>query len=153
MADAHVHRSQAILRMPVDYVDATLILADGERSEVIFLLSPGDDLPTAITQGDRFLPVMRNARICIIARDAIAAVGVPPRVPSPLEDEMPSEHQRVLLKLKTGIMFEGDLSWTVVAGKQRATDHLNNDSMFVELRTPDRSFFIPKTQILYVQEM
>src|SRR5689334_19217577 len=98
MADAHVHRSQAILRMPVDYIDATLILHDGERSEVIFLLPPGEDLAQAITEGEAFIPVMRNARICIIARDAIAAVGVPPRVPSPLEDEMPSESQKVLLK-------------------------------------------------------
>jgi hypothetical protein len=152
MADAHVHRSQAILRMPVDYVDATLILHDGERSEVIFLLPPGEDLAHAITQGEAFIPVMRNARICIIAREAIAAVGVPPTC-SPFEDEMPSEQQRVLMKLKNGMLFEGELRWTVVAGKQRTADHLNGDTHYVELRTPERSFFIPKAQIAYVQEL
>src|SRR5205085_8921215 len=99
-----------------------------------------------------FIPVMRNARICIISRDAIAAVGVPPTC-SPFDDEMPSEHQRVLVKLDNGMQLEGELRWPIVAGKQRTADHLNGDAHYVELRTPERSFFIPKTQIAYVQEM
>lgn len=149
MAEANVHRSQAILKMPVDYVDATLILHDGDRSEVIFLLPPGEDVARVITDGDAFIPVMRNAKICIIARDAIAAVGVPLRS----EDELPAEKQRVSVKLKSGMLLDGELRWTVVAGKRRTADHLNGEPGTIELRTADKSFFIAKSQIAVVQEM
>ena len=153
MADANVHRSQAILRMPVDYVDATLILHDGDRSEVIFLLPPSEDLARVITEGEAFIPVMRDAKICIIARDAIAAVGLPPRVIDELEEAMPHETQRATVKLKSGMMLEGELRWTVVTGKQRTADFLNGDARCIELRTPDKSFYIVKSHIAYVQEM
>lgn len=135
--------------MPVDYVDATLILHDGDRSEVIFLLPPGEDLARVVTEGDAFVPVMRNAKICIIARDAVAAVGLP-LLPV---DDLPSETQRVAVKLKSGMMLDGELRWTIVDGKQRTADHLNGDARTIELRTADKSFFIIKSQIAFVQEM
>lgn len=153
MAEANVHRSQAILRMPVDYVDATLIHHDGERSEVIFLLPPGEDLARVMTDGDPFIPVMRNAKICIIARDSIAALGVPPRVVDELEAAMPHETQRVTVKLRSGMMLEGELQWTVVEGKQRTADFLKAEALFIELRAADKSYLVAKSHIAYVQEM
>lgn len=152
MAEPNVHRSQAILRMPVDYVDATLILHDGERSEVIFVLPPGEDIARVITEGDAFLPVMRDAKIRIVARAAIAAVGVAP-APRPLEDEMPSETQRAAVKLSSGMILDGELRWTIVSGKQRLTDHLNNEARTIELRSGDKCFVIVKAHVAYVQEM
>jgi hypothetical protein len=153
MPEANVHRSQAILRMPVDYVDATLILHDGDRSEVIFLLPPGEDLSRVVTEGDAFIPVMRNAKICIIARTAIAAVGIPPRIEDELEQAMPCETQRVAVKLKSGMMLDGELRWTRCDGKQRTADHLNGDALTIELRNGDKSFFVVKSHIAYVQEL
>lgn len=153
MAEANVHRSQAILRMPVDYVDATLIHHDGERSEVIFLLPPGEDLARVMTEGDAFIPIMRNAKICIIARDSIAALGVPPRTVDELEAAMPHETQRVTVKLRSGMMLEGELQWTVVEGKQRTADFLKAEARYVELRTADKSYLVAKSHIAYVQEM
>ena len=147
------HRSQAILRMPVEYVDATLIHHDGERSEVIFLLPRGEDLAYVVTEGDAFIPVMRDAKICIVARDAVAAIGVALREVSPLEQEMPSETQRATVKLRSGMMLDGELRWTAVSGKQRTADHLNADARFIELRTQDKSYFIVKAHIAHVQEM
>src|SRR5688572_23724134 len=102
---ANVHRSQAILRMPVDYVDATLIHHDGERSDVIFLLPPGERVARVLTEGDAFVPVMRNAKICIIARESIAAVGMPLLALPNVDDEMPTEKQRVSVKLRSGMML------------------------------------------------
>lgn len=139
--------------MPVDYIDATLIHHDGERSEVIFLLPPGEDVARVCTEGDAFIPVMRNAKICIIARDSIAAIGLPHRERTALEQEMPHETQRAAIKLRSGMMLDGELTWTVVCGKQRTADHLNADAKYVELRTADKSFFIVKAHISYVQEM
>ncbi len=149
MGEANVHRSQAILRMPVDYVDATLILHDGDRSEVIFLLPPGEDLARVITEGDAFISVMRNAKICIIASDAIAALGVAPKVDN--EDALPTHKQRVTVKLRSGMMLEGELR-TVVDGKHLTADHLNGDARTVELRAQDKTYFIVKTHVAYVQE-
>ena len=153
MPEANVHRSQAILRMPVDYVDATLILHDGERAEVIFLLPPGEDVARVCTEGDAFIPVMVDAKIRIIARDAIAAVGVAPRPMDALEAEMPCETQRATVKLRCGMMLDGELRWTVVTGKQRTADHLNGEVRFIELRSADKSFFVVKAHIAYVQEL
>ena len=148
-----MHRSQVILRMPVDYVDATLIFHDGERDEVIFLMPAGEDIVTLLDDGEPFVPVMRSAKICIVARDAIAAVGVPLRAPDPLEAEMPSEQQRVTIKLKSGMLLDGELRWTVVTGKQRTADHLNAEARYVELRTPEKSFLVAKSHVAFVQEM
>ena len=153
MAEANVHRSQAILRMPVDYVDATMIHHDGERSEVIFLLPPGEDIARVLTEGDRFIPVMRNAKICIVARDAMAALGLPLRPLTTFEEEMPHEKQKAMIKLRSGMMLEGELRWAIEDGKQRTADFLRNDALHVELRTEDKSWFIAKTHIAYVQEM
>ena len=147
-----VHRSQAILRMPVDYVDATLILDDGERSEVIFFVHPGEDIAQLVSSGNAFIPVMRSARICIVARDAIAAIGVAPRAPSAIESEMPSEKQLVTVKLKSGMLLEGELTWTVVPGQQRTADFLNTEAPLFELRTVDKSFYILKSHVATVQE-
>ncbi|MBA3503654.1 MAG: hypothetical protein M4D80_22150 [Myxococcota bacterium] len=135
--------------MPVDYVDATLILHDGDRSEVIFLLPPGEDLARVITEGDAFISVMRNAKICIIASDAIAALGVAPKVDN--EDALPTHKQRVTVKLRSGMMLEGELR-TVVDGKHLTADHLNGDARTVELRAQDKTYFIVKTHVAYVQE-
>jgi hypothetical protein len=139
--------------MPVDYVDATLILHDGDRSEVIFLLPPGEDVARVVVEGDAFVPVMRNAKICIVSRDAIAALGLPLRVIDELEDAMPHELQKIVVKLKSGMMFEGEVRWTVVSSKQRTADHLNTDARTIELRTADKSFYIVKAHIAYVQEL
>ena len=153
MADANVHRSQAILRMPVDYVDATMILHDGDRSEVIFLLPPGEDLGRVMTEGDAFIPTMRNAKICIVARAAIAALGITPPATDESEDALPFQHQKVAIKLKSGMMLEGDLRWTAVPGQQRTADYLNGDALMIELRTADKRFFVAKSQIEFVQEL
>ncbi len=153
MAKVNVHRSQAILRMPVDYVDASLIHHDGERSEVIFLLPSGEDVARVITEGDAFIPVMRNAKICIIARESIAAIGLPLRAQTALEQEMPTETQRAAVKLRSGMLLEGELRWTTVYnGENRTADFLNSDARTIELRTADTSYFIVKAHVSYVEE-
>ena len=150
MGEANVHRSQAILRMPVDYVDATLILHDGDRSEVIFLLPPGEDLARVITEGDAFIAVMRNAKMCMVARDAVAALGIAPKVED--EDALPTKTQKALVRLRSGLVLEGELRWTIESEKSSTTDYLNRDARTIELRVADKSFVIVKSHVAYVQE-
>ncbi len=153
MTDSNAHRSQAILRMPVDHVDATMILHDGERSEVILLLSPGDHAADVMVGGDEFLPVMRDAKICLVARDAIAALGLQRRPLTTLEEEMPHETQRATIKLRSGMMLEGELRWPLVDGKRRTVDYLKSSPRYIELRAQDKSWFVAKAHLAYVQEM
>ncbi|MBA3393291.1 MAG: hypothetical protein H0T89_11635 [Deltaproteobacteria bacterium] len=154
MADVNVHRSQAILRMPVKYVDATLILHDGERVEVIFMLPRSEELTRVISEGEAFVPVMRDAKIYIVARDAIACVSLvvePPAVPD--ENALPSNHQRAAVKLRSGMMVEGELRWPVVSGEQRTTDYLNAATPYFELHTADRTYYVIKAHVATVLEI
>jgi hypothetical protein len=88
--------------------------------------------------------------MCIVARDAIAAIGMPPKVED--EDALPTDKQKVTVKMKSGMMLDGELRWTIVDGKQRTADHLNSDARTIELRAQDKSYFIVKSHVAYVQE-
>lgn len=151
MGEPNVRRSQAILRMPVEYVDASLVLHDGERSDVIFFVPPGETLARLVSAGDAFLPVMRNAKITIVSRAAIAAVGIVTTAAA--DAELPSERQRAAVKLRSGTVLEGELTWTIVSGKQRTADFLNSDSPYFELRAGDTTYLVIKAHVATVQEL
>jgi hypothetical protein len=153
MEEPNVRRSQAILRMPVDYVDATLILDDGERSEVIFFVPPGEGIARMVAAGDAFIPVMREAKVCIVARAAIACVGVAAKIAGAPDAELPHETQRVAVKLRGGTRLEGELTWPVVEGKQRTADYLNSTSTYFVLHAGEVNYFILKAHVATVQEL
>ncbi len=153
MADTNLRRSQAILRMPVDYVDATLILHDGERSEVIFFVPPNEDIGRLMSEGNPFVPVMRNAKICLVARASIACIGVVAKAAAPHDDgDLPTEQQHVTVKMFSGMMMEGELRWTSVSGGKRTADHLNASATYFELRTADKTYIVMKAHVSTVQE-
>jgi hypothetical protein len=152
MPDVNVRRSQAILRMPIDYVDATLMLHDGERSEVIFLVPRGETVARLIAEGDAFVPVMRHAKICLVARAAIACVGLPAKRPvCAAEDDLPTQHQHAIIKLRGGTVIEGEVRWTAPASS--LADHLNgNDSPHVFAETAGTTFVVVKAHITTAEE-
>lgn len=153
MGEPNVRRSQAILRMPVDFTDASLVLHDGERSDVIFFVPPGETLARLVSAGDAFLPVMRNAKITIVARAAIAAVGVATKPAAASDGDLPCERQRAAVKLRSGTLLEGELTWTIVSGKQRTADYLNSDSPYFELHAGDTTYLVIKAHVATVQEL
>lgn len=147
-------RSQVILRMPVDYRDVTLILEDGERTAVILFVPAGESIERHLTGLEPFLPVMRAARILLVARASIAcasvAVGPPPAQPA--EPEMPYEHQRAAVKLRGGTTLQGELRWPAVEGRQRTADHLNGPELHVLLYDADTIHYIAKAHVITVEE-
>ncbi|MDQ3369593.1 MAG: hypothetical protein M3680_29545 [Myxococcota bacterium] len=154
MADTNLLRSQAILRMPVDYVDATLILHDGERSDVIFFVPPNEDIARVISEGNAFVPVMRNAKICLVARASIACIGVVVKAATSRDEgDLPTEQQHVTVKLCSGMMMEGELRWTSVTGGKRTADHLNSSASYFELRAADKAYYVMKAHVATVQEV
>ncbi len=153
MANVAVNRSQAILRMPVEMVDAGMILHDGERSEVLVFVPPSEDLSHRLTDVQPFIPVMRNAKMCLIARSAIACFTVATSRAPRLPEELPLHHQAVQIALRSGVVIEGTLRWIVESDYQRLTDHLNSDAPYVVVRDGDSAHIVVKSHIATVMEV
>jgi hypothetical protein len=136
--------------MPVDLVTATLILHDGDRSEIILFMPPGEDMARLVSEGDRFLPVTRAGKVCLVARSAIACLGVTPRVARP--DDLPVERQAAIVRLESGTVLEGELRWIAPEGKQRTADFLNGASPYIEVFTAALTYYVLKAHIATVQE-
>ena len=149
-----MRRSQAILRMPVEMVDAVMILDDGERSEVLLFIPPSEDIARFLAnEGRPFLPIVREAMMCQVACTAIAALGVAKKLaPAPSED-LPTECQKVRVKLRGGAQLEGTLSWVSPFGQERLADHLNAEATCVLVDCGDTVYFVPKTGIVMVVEL
>jgi hypothetical protein len=145
-------RTQVILRMPVDNLVATLILHDGERAEVMLFLHGGEDIAQLIDSTAQFIPMVRDGRVCIFARTAIASIEVPAR-PAPPEDELPLEKQRAVVKLRSGATVDGELRWCAGGTASRTTDHLNADTPYVEVHRAETVAYVMKSHIASVTEV
>lgn len=148
-----MRRSQVILRMPVDNISVTLILHDGVREGAMLFVPPTEDIARLIgPQGERFLPMFVGSDLRLVARDAIACIGIPsvPRIHH--EGDLPFEVQRAGVTLRSGVVLEGELRWTGVAGQARTADYLNADGETIELHTTDTTFHIVKSHISMVTE-
>ena len=148
-----MRRSQAILRMPVDQVDVTLILHDGSRLEAMLFVPPTDAVGQMITsRGARFLPAMVGGKVQLVARDAIAALGVQPVIALHQDGDLPVEVQAAVVHLKSGTALEGELRWTAAIGQARTADYLNGDGETIELHAPNLTLHIAKAFIARVEE-
>jgi hypothetical protein len=152
MGEANIKRSQAILRMPVDMVDAIMILHDGDRSDVLLFVPPTEDVARVMASGSPFLPVMREASMCLVARDAIACLGVAAALAPKLEDDFPAEEQKVKVTLKSGRVLEGTMKWVPLADARRTADHLNSDSSQLVLFTGEQAWIVAKSHVAMVRE-
>ena len=155
--EVNIRRSQAILRLPVDHVTAILILHDGHRSDVLLFIAPGEDVTDLLSPGDPFVPMVRNARFCLVARDAIAALGVPISAraePDDDGDSLPVERQDASVQLRSGVVLDGELRWTAPEGERRTADYVNDALPFIAVHATDAdtTYYISKAQIATVEE-
>jgi hypothetical protein len=153
MQSASMRRSQAILRMPVDMVDAVMILDDGDRADVLLFVPPSEDLVRFVGEGKPFVPVMRDACTVLVRRAAIAALGVATRLAPAADADLPTETQRVRIRLRGGIQLEGVLAWVAAEGASRCADHLNADGPVIQLAAGELTYFVLKTSIVQVVEL
>lgn len=133
-------------------IDAHLVMHDGERSDVLLFIPPTEDIVRLISEGAAFVAVARGGQECLIARDAIACLGVAPMYGPVLEEDLPAEKQLAIVKLRSGVVLDGELRWVAPPGMQRTTDYLNGDGRYVALYTPDRTYVIAKPHIAMVVE-
>lgn len=153
MAEANLKRSQAILRMPVDMVDACMILHDGDRSDVLLFVPPTEDLCRMLSEGPEFLPVMREAAMCLVARSAIACLRVELALAPKHPEDFPSEQQKVKVTLRSGTVIDGTMTWIPPAGHQRTADHLNSEVPILVVTTEEHACLIAKAHIAMVREV
>ncbi len=145
-------RSQAILRMPVDMVDACMYLHDGDTSDVLVFVPKAEDVSHMLCEGSQFLPVMREAAMCLVARSAIACMKVSTKHAPKLEEGLPSEQETVKVTLKSGMVIDGLMKWIPPYGHQRTADHLNSQLPIIVVHAGDDAYLIVKSHIAMVRE-
>jgi hypothetical protein len=148
----NMRRSQAILRMPIDSICALLLLHDGDRSEVMLFLQPGEDVARLVCGSELFLPVVRNGRVCVVARAAIAALGIPARLARTTTEDLPVQHQSVAVTLRSGTKLDGELRWNSPTEKQKTIEFLNGDASYVVVHTEETAWFVLKSHVATVSE-
>lgn len=139
--------------MPVDMVSVTMVLHDGERFEAMLFVASGEDVAKLLASTEPFVPAVRNGRVCLVARTAIAAIGVA-KAPVELDPEhaLPFEEQRVQVKLRNGIIVDGLVRWcSPASGRHRTTDYLNTDDVCFELHA-ELTYLVVKAHVTTVQE-
>jgi hypothetical protein len=153
--EPNMRRSQAILRMPVNSVLATMILHDGERSDVLLYVPPGEDITRLVSSGDPFVPMIKNARFCLVARSAIAALGVVTGDEPPDDGGLPVTRQRSRVRLRSGTTLEGELRWSASEIYKRTSDYVNDPTgFFVVHATETRTlYYVVKSQVATVEEI
>ncbi|MBA3459231.1 MAG: hypothetical protein H0T46_04675 [Deltaproteobacteria bacterium] len=148
-----IRRSQVILRMPVDHVQATLILHDGARSDVMLFVPPTEDLEHLLgPSGPRFLPMIRGSKMHLVAREAIAGLGIQAVVATPQDDDLPIEVQPAMVQLKSGTELVGELRYSAPMGQARTADYLNTSADTFDLHIEGIVFHIVKAHVALVEE-
>jgi hypothetical protein len=152
--EVNVRRSQAIQRLPVDSVLAKMILHNGERSDVLLFIPAGESITRLVSPGPPFVPMIRNAQFCLVARDVIAALGV--AGVEPVEDDaLPMANQRVRIGLRSGAALEGELRWISLDGHKRTSDYVNELTAFLVLHDGEgrTTYYVAKAQVAMVEEI
>lgn len=150
--EVNVRRSQAIQRLPVNSVLAKMILYNGERSDVLLFIPPGETITQVVSPGLPFVPMIRNAQFCLVARDVIAALGVVGEEP-PEDESLPVTKQRARVGLRCGLALEGELRWISFDGHKRTSDYVNDADSFLVLHAEARTtYYVVKSQIATVEE-
>ncbi len=153
MTSVNMRRSQAILRMPVDHITASMVLHDGERSEVVLFVPPTEDIPHLLgPSGPRFLAMVLGTGLSLVARDAVACLAVPALPLIALDGDLPVETQCAAVKLRSGVVLEGELRWTAPIGQQRTADFLNSDAPTFELYAGTLIYHLVKAHVARVDE-
>jgi hypothetical protein len=150
-----MRRSQAILRMPVNSVLATLILGDGERSDVLLFVPPGEDITSLISPGPPFVPMIRNARFCLVARHTIAALGVVTDGEPTDDGALLIKRQRARVRLCGGTTLEGELQWPASEVYKRTSDYVNDPASFIVIHAIEARtiHYVTKSLVATVEEL
>jgi hypothetical protein len=141
--------------MPVNSVLATLILHDGERSDVLLFIPAGEDITRLVSPGDPFVPMIKNARFCLVARPAIAALGLVTAAELPDDGALPVGRQRARVRLRSGTTLDGELRWPASEVTKRTSDYVNDPAVFFVIHAAEiqTTYYVAKSQVATVEEL
>ena len=93
-----------------------------------------------------------GGKLALVARTAIAALGLPcvPKIPK--DDDLPVETQMASIRLRSGALIEGELRWTGPPGSQRTADFLNSDEQYIKVYAASTTYYVVKHHIAVVEE-
>ncbi len=145
-------RSQPLLRLPKNQTPAVLTLHDGERAQVFLFIAPGAKLTHLLDEDAKFIPMGFTTGTRLVAREAIAALGVHLLHVSQ-EEELPGERQTAIIKLRSGALIKGELRWTAPEGRRRTLDYLNDDARYVCVHDTEHIIYVYKAHVASVEEV
>jgi hypothetical protein len=145
-----VHRSQPLMRLPVDQIAAKVMLLGGKSFDGSLFIAIGEDIITIFTKADAFIPVACEKGILLVARDAIAGIVV--RGQLVLTDELPTEQQLARVHLRDGHRVDGELRWTAPEGRRRTADFLNDAAPYIVVHGREGMTYIAKRHVAWIEE-
>ena len=148
MANTSRDRSQPLLRVPRDQTPVILMLDDGQRANAFLFVPPGTSILHTLENSGPFIPVSYSDGTKLVARASIACINVYGRD----ESELPTEQQRVIVRLRSGQLVKGELRWIAHTGYRRVLDHLNDASMHVVVYEAEHINYVAKSHIVAVEE-
>lgn len=152
MSTAAKDRSQRLLRVPRDQTPVTIVLDDGAPANAFLFVPPGTAVMRALAESGTFVPVNYGEGTKLVARDSIACITVL-GIPAADENDLPSELQPVVVRLRSGHSVKGELRWTPYAGHRRVLDHLNDSSTHIILHDNNYVSYITKQHIMSLEEV
>ena len=114
--------------------------------------SKDEDITRVLAAREPFLPMVRAGKVALIARAAIAAIGLPATPSIHRDGDLPVETQTATVRLRSGQIIDGELRWTGPASSQRTADHLNSGEPFLKVYTASTTYYVVKDHIALVEE-
>ncbi|HEY5949851.1 MAG TPA: hypothetical protein VIV40_30360 [Kofleriaceae bacterium] len=138
--------------MPKNQTPAVLTMHDGERAQVFLFVAPGGSVGHYLAEAGRFMPMGFAEGTRLVAREAIAALGIHV-MHAAIEDELPGERQTAKLHLRSGGVIKGELRWVAPEGARRTLDFMNNDASYVVVYDTEHVVYVAKQHIALVEEV
>ncbi len=146
-----ISRSVMTLRLPLDEIEATLMLRDGTVLDASLFVSAFGDLSRFLEEPEPFVAARCASTIRFIARAALVYVAVSAPLAPLAHGEIGAHLRRVVLHLSTGTSVRGLLCRPSSAA-QRTLDYLNSPGTYIELQGPTSSVFVAKNHITMMEE-
>jgi hypothetical protein len=140
-------------RLPVEWREARIVLADGSPHTVRLSMRRDASVCELFEAHEPFLPVRVGDAFHLYARAALACITVRSGEPVAHEGHVSLVTRSVCVRLLSGTTLEGLLRFVSIPGRGRMTDVLNEDAPTFALQHADGGVsFVAKAHVLSVQE-
>jgi hypothetical protein len=141
-------------RVPMEWCDAQVLLADGSAHAVRLSMRRAASVHELLEAREPFLPVRIGDEFRLYARTALACITTRSAEPVLQDGDLPLTTRQLRVHLLSGVTLEGCLRFVWIAGRARSTDVLNDEATSFALQHDDGSIsHVFKAHVLCVQEL